>query len=266
MDISATTQPASEPVTLAQVKLHTRLDTTEIGTIEDNLLKGSLSAARQWCEQYQNRSYIWQTITGKQDVFTNTIVLPNPPLVLVDSIQYIDTTGTQQTLATSVYDVDTTSDPGEITLAYNQSWPNLRGDHHGVIITYRAGYAATCTASTGADTLTANAAVLHIDDVVRLYTTDTLPAGLALNTDYYILTVSGKAVTLATSSGGSTIDITDTGTGTHYIDSVPHQTKTAIEMLTAHFYENREYACPIQLYKVPMGVTDLLAINRVWPI
>lgn len=266
MDYATTTKPASEPVTLDQVKLHTRIDTSEIGSIEDHLLDGSLAAARQWSEQYQNRSYIWQTITAKQDVFTNTIVLPGAPLISVSSITYVDTAGSTQTLAATVYDVDTTSDPGKITLAYSQTWPSLRGDHHGITITYLAGYAATCTANTGVDTLTANTAQLHVDDIVRVYTTDTLPAGLSANTDYYIKTVAGKAVTLATTSGGATIVITDTGTGIHYIDSVPDHTKTAIEMLTAHFYENRQYACPVQLYEVPMGVKALLGIDRIWPI
>lgn len=56
---------------------------------------------------------------------------------------------------------------------------------------------------------------------VRLTTTTTLPAGLALATDYYVIKVSDTTFKLATSYvnavAGTAIDITDAGTGTHTI-------------------------------------------------
>jgi hypothetical protein len=53
--------------------------------------------------------------------FDNSIYLPNPPLVSVASVKYIDVDGVEQTLATSVYDFDVNKTPGEIRLAYDQS-------------------------------------------------------------------------------------------------------------------------------------------------
>lgn len=54
---------------------------------------------------------------------------------------------------------------------------------------------------------------------VRLTTTTTLPAGLALATDYYVIKVSDTTFKLATSYAnavaGTQINITDAGTGTH---------------------------------------------------
>lgn len=54
---------------------------------------------------------------------------------------------------------------------------------------------------------------------VRLTTTTTLPAGLSLATDYYVIKVSDTTCKLATSYAnavaGTAIDITDAGTGTH---------------------------------------------------
>lgn len=54
---------------------------------------------------------------------------------------------------------------------------------------------------------------------VRLTTTTTLPAGLALATDYYVIRVSDTTFKLATSYAnavaGTAINITDAGTGTH---------------------------------------------------
>ena len=42
----------------------------------------------------------------------------------------------------TVYSVDTTSEPGLITLAYSQSWPTVRSIHHAIEIIYIAGYGA----------------------------------------------------------------------------------------------------------------------------
>lgn len=54
---------------------------------------------------------------------------------------------------------------------------------------------------------------------VRLTTTTTLPAGLALATDYYVIRLSDTTFSLASSYAnavaGTAVNITDTGTGTH---------------------------------------------------
>lgn len=54
---------------------------------------------------------------------------------------------------------------------------------------------------------------------VRLTTTTTLPAGLALATDYYVIKITDSTAKLATSYAnaiaGTAINITSTGTGTH---------------------------------------------------
>ena len=56
---------------------------------------------------------------------------------------------------------------------------------------------------------------------VQLTTTTTLPAGLSLATDYYVIYLSANTFSLATSAAlalaGTAIDITSTGTGTHTI-------------------------------------------------
>lgn len=57
---------------------------------------------------------------------------------------------------------------------------------------------------------------------VRLTTTTTLPAGLALATDYYVIALSSTTFSLATSYAnavaGTAINITDAGTGTHTVN------------------------------------------------
>lgn len=57
------------------------------------------------------------------------------------------------------------------------------------------------------------------DQILRVKTSDTLPAGLSADTNYYVINLDHVAGTcqLSTSSGGSAVNITDTGTGTHTI-------------------------------------------------
>lgn len=77
----------------------------------------------------------------------------------------------------------------------------------------------TFTANTSTEVLTVSAAHgLAVGDRVRVSSTTTLPAGLAAATDYYVLTVpSTTTLTVSATIGGSAVNITDTGTGTHTI-------------------------------------------------
>lgn len=140
MNYKVTTQPAIEPITLAEAKLHLRVD-SDI-TAEDSLIAGLIKSARQYCESYQNRALITQTITAKMNDFPcrDEFDLPMPELVSVTSIKYIDSNGVQQTLSTDVYSVDTFATPGRVVLNYNQSWPSVRGDYNSVEVVYVAGY------------------------------------------------------------------------------------------------------------------------------
>lgn len=58
------------------------------------------------------------------------------------------------------------------------------------------------------------------DMEVQLTTTDTLPAGLSLATDYYVIVIDADRIKLEASLGGGAINITDQGTGTHTITPV----------------------------------------------
>ena len=64
-------------------------------------------------------------------------------MLTISSVSYIDLDGVSQTLATSEYDVDTSSEPGRITRSYNTTWPSLREITGNVTITHTAGYGAT---------------------------------------------------------------------------------------------------------------------------
>ena len=74
------------------------------------------------------------------------------------------------------------------------------------------------TAATS-DLITRTAHGLAIGDRVRFTTTTTLPAGLSLLTDYYVIAsgLTANDFKVSTTNGGSAVDITDTGTGTHTV-------------------------------------------------
>lgn len=89
------------------------------------------------------------------------------------------------------------------------------------------GQTDTFTADAGTDVCTWTSSANFPSNVltgtkVRLTTTTTLPAGLALATDYFVIKVSDTTFKLATSYAnaiaGTAIDITSAGTGTHTVN------------------------------------------------
>jgi uncharacterized phiE125 gp8 family phage protein len=115
-------------------------------SIEDTLITAYIKAAREWCENFQNRSYITQTWELWLDEFPDNsyLELPLPPLASVTSVKYYDTANTEYTLSAASYFVDTKSEPGGISLTYGYSWPSttLR-PINGVCVTFVAGYGAS---------------------------------------------------------------------------------------------------------------------------
>lgn len=79
----------------------------------------------------------------------------------------------------------------------------------------------TANSSTDALTLAANQTKMQTGDLVRLTTTGTLPTGLSLSTDYYVIRESDTSIKLATGQAdsymGNVVDITGAGAGTHTI-------------------------------------------------
>ena len=249
-----TKNPSVEPVSLVEMKLHLRVD----ATADDTLIAALTMAAREWCEVYEGRSYMAQTITAYMDTL-QSVILPRPPLVSVSSLKYYDVDGTQQTLATSYYDVDVFAEPGRVLLAYNQTWPSTRLMNNAVEIIYQTGYMTKFTAS-GA-TLTGTEAIFTDGDTVELTNDiDDLPGGLSEKTRYWVRDVTGLTFSLAATSGGAAITTSDDGTGVSLIGErlVPERVRSAIKLLTGHLYEHREQASEIKLDMIPFSVINLL--------
>jgi len=135
-DWTVTAEPEEEPVTVAECKAWAHIDTDA----DDTVIGQMITAARIWAEEFTGRSFVTQTITAKSDYFQDSMQMPQSPLASVTSITYLDQDGATQTLDSSYYNVDTTSEPGLVTLAYDYSWPSIQTVHHAVTITHVSGY------------------------------------------------------------------------------------------------------------------------------
>jgi uncharacterized phiE125 gp8 family phage protein len=135
-----TSDPSTEPISLAEAKLHARINQET----EDALIASYIKTAREEAEDYMSRGLITQTWQLALDCFYETMVLPMAaPLQSVTTVQYYDINGTLQTASSTLYDVDTLARPGRIHRAATQTWPTLQADRRigRVLITYVVGFA-----------------------------------------------------------------------------------------------------------------------------
>lgn len=135
------TPPASEPVTLAEVKAQLRIDAAD--TDYDSILTPLITASREWCEGYQNRAYTAQTLEIALDNWPDCeFKLKRPPLQSVSSIKYTDTDSVETTWAAANYIVNDYQEPARIVRAYNVSWPTATlTPVNGIKVRYVAGCA-----------------------------------------------------------------------------------------------------------------------------
>lgn len=83
------------------------------------------------------------------------------------------------------------------------------------IFDYATKIVLAITAAT-TDIITGTAHGLSVGDCIQFTTDNTLPAGLSLLTNYYVISVlSANTFKVSATVGGPSVDITDTGTGNH---------------------------------------------------
>lgn len=166
MRLSVTVAPPVEPITLAEIYAHLRLDTSGSPPTnpDDALLQSQIQAAREYVEQVTRRGIIQQTVVYKTPYFPTDrifflprrfydetltdyvkpyyIELPkSSPLISLDSIQYYDQNNVLQTLDPSVYQVAADADPARIDLVWGEIWPWTYERTDACIFTYKVGYA-----------------------------------------------------------------------------------------------------------------------------
>jgi uncharacterized phiE125 gp8 family phage protein len=142
-----TVDPTEAPIELGDVKAQARITDDSSDALLDSYITTAVSA----CEDYMGRGLVTQTWQLTLHDFADVMPLPmaaplqnddeaDPSTAVV--VTYYDEDGTQQTLATTVYDVDTACRPGAVVLKPAQSWPTLQSTRLNgrVTITYVVGW------------------------------------------------------------------------------------------------------------------------------
>lgn len=215
--------PTTEPVSLALVKVHLRVDWDD--PANDALIASYISAAREYCESYTHRAFFsqqwqlyldhfpfwdevgtlptrshndWPLFSAYYDRIA--IRLPRPSCISVDSITYLDLSGTRQTLDPSAYYVDNTSEPARIVPFAGSYWP---------------------------------------------YTQEFLPGSVTVSY------TAGSYTSGTFGTGGF-------GEGAEGVSTMPPSIIQAILLMTGHLYENRETTSDKPITNVPLAVSALL--------
>ena len=136
MGLSLAVAPASEPVTLTEVKAHLRVD----ASTDDTLLGVLITAAREWAEGFANIRIVSQSWDYTLDAFPHCIELPFGPVTAIGSVKYYDQTNTLQTLSSSAYDYNLAEPVVTIREAYGYAWPSTYERAGAVVVRFTAGY------------------------------------------------------------------------------------------------------------------------------
>lgn len=156
------TPPASEPLALADVKAHLRVDSDD--TSQDATINLLMLAARRYAETYTGRSLLtqhWQAIadgfpgwyplvgapwnayapsmTLLRHEEERVIKLARGPVQSVESITYVDTSGVTQTLDPSTYVFDNSDLVQRIAPVFGAFWPVTQRQMAAVKINFTAG-------------------------------------------------------------------------------------------------------------------------------
>lgn len=138
MALNIITGPATEPVSLQEVKLQCKED----GVEQDALISLYIKAAREMAEHELGRVLITQTWELTLDSFpAGEIELPLTPLQSITSVKYLDPAAAEQLLASTAYSLDKDSLPGWLIPAAGTSWPSTLDAANAVRIRIVGGYA-----------------------------------------------------------------------------------------------------------------------------
>jgi uncharacterized phiE125 gp8 family phage protein len=297
-DVVLITPPASEPVTLTQVKSHAKIYSAGDDAYITSII---IPASRQAVEDELRQVLITQTWLLKRDGFPGfdpkyetqgypTILLPKPPFQAINSFTYVDVAGVTQTLeqcnpdGTTVgnqfygYQLDPGSEtqPARLIPPWARPWPPSRRLPMSVQIELVAGYGPSVGAITAAGVHAGKAGTGYepgdtgtIDGTgsTTIYTVLTVGAGGAIETFSFTpgrgnSVANNVATSVLTGSGDGTfaVDITTIDTPPVYISgAIPPAIIMAILLEASHLYYNRDAIVATEGKELARGVSSLLS-------
>lgn len=139
--IERLSEPASEALTLDEVKLAARID----GSDEDAFFERAIKAARQLVEGPDGAGLALLASSWRLslDRFPGEIRIPMGPVLSIDAISYVDEAGDTQTLAASGYQWRKGRFEARIAPAYSLTWPTTRRQYDAVLVDFTAGFPGT---------------------------------------------------------------------------------------------------------------------------
>ena len=120
-----------EPVSLADAKAYLRVTSGD----EDAKIEAMIPRARRWVEDHTGLALVQREFVERLVPSFGAIRLNHGPLFTVDSVDYVDTSGVDQTYVPRFW-----AGVGTIFPAAGESWPTL-GTDESFAITYTAGFA-----------------------------------------------------------------------------------------------------------------------------
>lgn len=128
--------PGRFPVTLAEVRQQLRIFHQE----QDRMLERYIDAATQAVENYLQRALISRQYIAYLNRFLDPIYLRFPPVISLESLEYMDVAGFYQSVDSSVYFLENLTAPASITLLEGQHYPQSTKHPRAIRITYTSGY------------------------------------------------------------------------------------------------------------------------------
>tara|TARA_R110001592_G_scaffold153992_1_gene382852 strand:- start:4438 stop:5094 length:657 start_codon:yes stop_codon:yes gene_type:complete len=152
------TEPASEPITLAEAKAYLRVDSSG----DDALITSLIVSARKLCEEHMQRAIMSQTLqlfldstididdplwegtrTGPYlNYYKNYIDLPMPVVSAVTHVKTYDDSDNATTFADTRYYVDKARQPARVVLRTGESLPTALRVANAIEVQYVTGYAS----------------------------------------------------------------------------------------------------------------------------
>jgi uncharacterized phiE125 gp8 family phage protein len=247
------TPPTVEPITLVQARKQCKVDAEGDPPVheDDDLLMLYATAAREWCEHFTGIAIAPTGVQIEMSSFPSAIVLESGPVIGITSVTYLDDAAVRQTVAPSVYYLDTNGSVTTLRLKRGQAWPVALAETGSVRVQYDIGFGVVTTPPPG-NTSSDNGYVL---------------AGYVY--DGYIVSSGGSSVTSSTSDNGYVLagyvldgyiaSESSPSVGT----TVPKAISVAMLLILAHLYKNREDTAEKAMLHVPMGARALLTQHRV---
>ena len=136
-ELSVAPASGTLPVAIDTVLNHLRIDTSDDNDVVHQMIEAAV--------EYAEESIMWKRLIDQTwidyfDVFEDWMELRWSPVDSITSVQYLDINGSEQTLATTVYELAFKHSIGHVRLKYGQTFPSTYGHPDAVYVTYKAGY------------------------------------------------------------------------------------------------------------------------------